>query len=106
MTFHLDRTLAIVCSALVLSSCVVVDREFAVTGGNRSEGIVELTALEDGYEWIRATPSKTIASALKACKEWGYSNVILSEGTTRECVKGEDFDCDTFRVTQKFRCLK
>ena len=106
MTFHLGRTLAIICGALVLASCIVVDREFAVTGGNRSEGTVELTVLEDGGEWVRATPSKTIASALKACKEWGYSNVILSEGATRECVKGEDYDCDAFRTTQIFHCLK
>jgi len=105
MEFHLDRTFAFVCGVLVLSSCVV-DREFAVTGGNRSEGIVELTALEDVDEWVRATPSKTNDSALNACKEWGYSNVILSEGATRKCVKWKDYVCDGYRITQNFRCLK
>lgn len=91
-------------AALFLSGCAV-NKDWAATGGSRSDGVVRLSYEVGEMEKPQLNEQQAVTLATQRCKTWGYSGAEAFGGSTRQCNKGGGFaGCSQYMVTKEYQC--
>jgi len=90
--------------ALFVSGCVS-SKEWAATGGSRSDGVVRLSYEVGNFERVELDEQQAIALASRRCSTWGYAGAEAFGGTTRHCnLHGGLGGCARWLVTKEYQC--
>jgi YecR-like lipoprotein len=90
--------------ALLLSGCVTT-KDWAATGGSRSDGVVRLSYEFGEFEKPQLNEHQAINLAIQRCKTWGYSGAEAFGGVTRQCnMEGGLRGCGQWMVSKEFQC--
>ena len=82
------------------------NKEWAATGGSRSDGIVKLSYEQHELEQPILNEQQAINIATKRCNSWGYSGAEAFGGHTRTCNQfGGLSGCARFMVTKEYQCI-
>jgi len=93
-----------VIAALVLVGCAT-RKEWAATGGSRSDGVVRLAYEFGEFEKPQLNEQQAINLARQRCKAWGYSGTEAFGGHTRQCNQSGGFSgCAQWMVTKEYQC--
>jgi hypothetical protein len=96
--------IATAAAALFLSGCAV-NKDWAATGGSRSDGVVRLSYEVAEMEKPELNEQQAIRLASQRCKTWGYSDAEAFGGVTRQCNRGGGFGgCSQYMVTKEYQC--
>lgn len=83
-----------------------VTKEYAATGGSRSDGIVKLSYEVRQFEMPNVNEQQGLNIARVKCKGWGYNDAESFGGITRTC---NDFSltqqCRQWLITKEYQCL-
>jgi len=90
---------------VALGGCATT-KDWAVAGGSRADGVVELSH----QSWMLQTAHEDEAHgaglANFTCSEWGYAGARPSGGETEICNKETPLgQCIGWLVTRKYKCL-
>ena len=91
-------------AALLLSGCATT-KDWAATGGSRSDGVVRLSYEVGEFQKAELNEQQAVNLATQRCKTWGYSGAEAFGGVTRQCNMGGGFGgCGQWMVTKEFQC--
>jgi len=91
--------------AISLAGCSTI-KVPAVSGGSKSDGIVNASYNYATFESPVVDLSKTMQSAKVACSNWGYSNAVKLSGESKQCVNYDyQYGCTLTRVDTKYQCI-
>jgi len=101
----MKKLIAVAATVLALSGCSTT-KEWAATGGSRSDGVVRLSYVHGGFEKPVLSEAQAVALATKRCSTWGYTGAEAFGGTTSQCNQpGGLGGCVQFIVTKEYQCL-
>ena len=89
---------------MFISSCAVT-REYAATGGSRSDGIVKLSYEVASYETAHVNEMQGLSLARRKCAGWAYKDAEPLGGTTRTCNVPGFGNCQSWLITKEYQCL-
>lgn len=91
--------------ALLCAGCTTtVERDFAISGSNKSAGIIELSVEQNRNEEILFEIEQPQRLAQERCQLWGYQQTILVQDAQTECISSRDGKCWRSRITLKYQC--
>lgn len=97
--------LAIASTAILLLSGCTTTKEWAATGGSRSDGVVRLSYELGELETAILNEEQAINLATQRCKTWGYDGAEAFGGITRQCnTMGGFSGCARWLVTKEYQC--
>jgi hypothetical protein len=92
-------------TAMLLTGCAVT-KDWAATGGSRSDGVVRLSYEVREFEKPQLSEQQAINLASQRCKAWGYSGAEAFGGVTRTCNQGGGLGgCAQWMVTKEYQCM-
>ncbi|MDE1965512.1 MAG: hypothetical protein KGI42_16605 [Xanthomonadaceae bacterium] len=98
------RKILIVAAVITLSGCATT-KQWAATGGSRSDGVVRLSYEYGSLETPRLDENQAVRLASERCETWGYSGADAFGGATRKCIQGGGFGgCAEWQVTKEYQC--
>jgi|SRR5208282_6129156 len=99
-------TIALIIDAAVacLTGCAT-QKEWATTGGSRSDGTVELSYQYQEVEAPQENAEQGVTLASTTCAAWGYSGAQPFSGEIKQCSEtGGLSGCFLWTVTRKYQC--
>jgi YecR-like lipoprotein len=90
--------------AIVLTGCATT-KEFAATGGSRSDGTVKLSYEYGEFEKPVVDLQQGVRLAQEKCAVWGYSGAQAFGAAEQTCVVSNAYGCIRWRVTAEYQCL-
>jgi len=87
-----------------LFGCAVT-KEYAATGGSRSDGIIKLSYEQRTFEVPNVNEQQGLNLARVKCKGWGYSDAESLGGITRTCNDSGLTQCHQWLITKEYQCL-
>jgi len=91
--------------AFFLVTGCAVHKDWAATGGSRSDGTVRLSYEVGEFEKPQLSERQAIMLASKRCKAWGYKGAEAFGGVTRQCNQFGGFNgCSNWMVTKEYQC--
>ena len=97
------KKLLIILTLITLSGCAVIKTP-AMTGGSKSDGVVEFSYSYGGFDKVTVDWTKVKRDATRSCSVWGYSSAQAFGTTTSRCVSSNEYGCVRWDVTAKFQC--
>ena len=99
------RTLAVAAAMAALVAGCATTKDWAATGGSRSDGVVRLSYELGEFEKPQLNEQQAIEIATQRCKTWGYSGAEAFGGVTRQCNQGGGFaGCSRWMITKEYQC--
>lgn len=95
--------LLIIIAIFSLSACAT-PKQFAATGGSKSDGNITLSYEYGLFESPQVDMQQGFNIAKKRCEAWGYSNTEAFGGSTRHCISESSSGCNIWRVSMTFQC--
>ena len=94
-------------AALTLVGCATpVQKDWAATGGSKSDGTIRLSYQATLYEKPILDESQALKLAETRCKSWGYSSVEAFGGVITQCQKTDAYlGCTESLVTKEYQCI-
>lgn len=91
--------------ALICAGCTTkVERDFAISGSNKSAGVIELSLVQNRNEEIIFEIDQPQRLAQERCELWGYQQTVLIQDSQAECISSQDGKCSRSRITLKYQC--
>lgn len=91
-------------AAVLLTGCVTT-KDWAATGGSRSDGVVRLSYEVSALQTAKVDDQQAVNIASKRCQTWGYTGAEAFGGVIRQCnMPGGLGGCSQFMVTKEFQC--
>jgi hypothetical protein len=97
------RLLASAALLLSLGACAT-SQKWAVTGGDRSDGVVKVSYEYPEFQQPDVTDAQAMKIALGRCSGWGYDEARPIPGQTRQCSNKEGANCNLWTVTREYQC--
>ncbi len=89
----------------LLSSGCAVQKNWAATGGSRSDGTIRLSYEVGEFEQANLSERQAVLLATKRCRVWGYKGAEAFGGVTRQCNRFGGFNgCANWTVTKEYQC--
>lgn len=85
------------------AGCVTV-KEWAATGGSRSDGIVVLSYTHGNFESPQSDLAQGAMIAEERCKSWGYQGAQAFGGEIKRCTMPAPGGCNYWQVDRQFQC--
>ena len=103
----MKREISIFFVVLCFSACAEVRKDWVVSGGSQTKGIVELSYQHKELEVPHTEDAQAQAVANIACHEWGYSNSRPFGRPIKNCNRGGGSfeDCALWTVTRQYQCI-
>ena len=87
-----------------LSSCAVF-RVPVLSGGSRSDGLVEFTYEYGIFQNPKVDFNSSIRESIRRCAGWGYKSAEVFGGPIRTCAdRGALNGCNRYRETIRYQC--
>ena len=109
------KKIVLLCCVLCLAitaGCAAtrVNKQWAATGGSRSDATVELSYDYGPMEIPVVDDNQGIAMAIMRCQAWGYQSAAPFGGVTKVCSNTTSnmwgqVGCATYLVTKQYQCL-
>ncbi|MBI6978204.1 MULTISPECIES: YecR family lipoprotein [Pseudomonas] len=96
----------IVAIALPLIAGCATPKYWEATGGNPSDGLVQLSYVHTPFEYGQIRESQGLAIATGRCQFWDYQRAEPAGKEKSECRTMGPFHCLETTVTQDYRCLQ
>ena len=97
------KKLLIISTLVMLSGCAVNKTPF-MSGGSKSDGVVEFSYNYGAMEKPEVNYSKVASDAKNSCSMWGYSNAIPFGSSSRKCTSSSQYGCNAYEVSIKYQC--
>lgn len=103
----MKRGISMLLVVLFVSACAETRKDWTVTGGGQSKGIVELSYQYKEFEKPHTEDAQAQAVANSACHEWGYSNSRPFGRPLKNCNQQGGFfeDCASWTVSRQYQCI-
>ena len=100
------RTLSLISSAVLLLNLTgcVTSKEWAVSGGNRAEGVVRVSYEYPEFKQPALKDEQALKAAAGRCNGWGYDDAEPIAGQIRQCSNTDDGNCKLWTVTREYQC--
>jgi len=82
-----------------------VPKNFAVTGGSRSDATLSLSYEYGMFDAGKGNVEQGREIAIRRCKNWGYDEVESFDQGLRNCVQRSNSGCLRWRVTMQYQCI-
>ena len=96
----------IVAIALPLFAGCATPKYWEATGGNPSDGLVQLFYVQTPFEYAQIRESQGLAIATRRCQFWNYARAERAGAQKSVCRTMGQFHCLETTVTQDYRCQK
>ena len=96
----------IVAIALPLIAGCATPKYWEATGGNPSDGLVQLFYVQTPFEYAQIRESQGLAIATGRCQFWNYARAERAGAQKSVCHTMGQFHCLETTVTQDYRCQK
>lgn len=96
----------IVAIALPLFAGCVTPKYWEATGGNPSDGLVQLSYVHTPFEYGQIRESQGLAIATGRCQFWDYARAERAGAEKSVCRTMGQFHCLETTVTQDYQCQK
>jgi len=100
-----SRFLAAAALLLNLAACATTS-QWAVTGGDRSDGVVRVSYEYPEFEQPTVSDEQAMKIALGRCEGWGYEDAQPIAGQTRQCSNMDGSNCNLWTVTREYQCTE
>lgn len=91
--------------ALICAGCTTtVERNFEISGSNKSTGVIELSVNQNKNEEIIFEIEQPQRLAQERCELWGYQQAVLIQDAQTECISSDSGKCSRSRITLKYQC--
>ena len=100
----ITRFLASAALLLNLAACATSQPTGAVSGGDRSGGVVRVSYEYPEFQQPDVSDEQAMKIALGRCAGWGYDDAEPIAGQTRQCSNMEGANCDLWTVTREYQC--
>jgi hypothetical protein len=88
-----------------LASCATT-KDWAATGGSRSDGTVKLSYQYGMFESPKVSEQQAVELATSKCAAWGYSGAQAFGGEFKTCNAYNGYgSCVSWLVTAEYQCL-
>lgn len=107
MPFSSRFSLLLCCGtmAILLGGCsTTVNKEYAITGSNKSTGDVELSFDYKPREIPKVALDQPENLAAQRCQSWGYSRAVITSTSQESCIANEGVRCLRMRSVIRFKC--
>jgi hypothetical protein len=102
------RSISLIAAAALLMNLAgcATGKQWNVSGGDRKAGVVRISY--EYPEFKEPTLSDADAAELAAhrCDLWGYEGAQPIPGQVRQCSNMDGNNCDLWRVTREFQCVR
>lgn len=92
--------------ALVVTAGCATHRQWSVTGGEKSAGLVRVSYEFQEYREPQVSEQQARALALHRCEGWGYDDAEPIAGQLRRCSNMDDGNCNLWMVTREYQCTR
>jgi hypothetical protein len=90
---------------LNLAACSTT-RQWNVTGGDRSAGVVRVSYEYPEFEQRKLSDEQAMQIATSRCNGWGYEDAEPIPGQIRQCGNMDGANCNLWTVTREYRCTE
>ena len=94
---------ALFVAMVCLAGCATT-KEWAATGGSRSDGVVKLSFQFGLFEQPQVSEEQGVVLAKSRCAAWGYSGAEAFGGQTKVCNNVTTSGCNSWLVTREYQC--
>ena len=103
------NTYAVLAAVTVLAGCAtlagcVSQKDWAATGGSRSDGTVKISYEYGKLEIPQVDEQQGNVIAKSRCSAWGYSGAEAFGGSVKVCNQSSLHGCDGWLVTREYQC--
>jgi len=100
------RTVSLIASAVLLLNVAgcATNKEWAVSGGNRADGVVRVSYEYPEFKQPTLKDEQALRIAANRCNGWGYDAAEPVAGQVRQCSNMDGSNCDLWKVTREYRC--
>jgi len=88
---------------LNLAACAT-SQKWAVSGGNRSDGVVRISYEYPEFEQPTVSDEQALKLALGRCEGWGFDDAEPIAGQIRQCSNMDGSNCNFLTVTREYQC--
>lgn len=100
---NINRNALIAITFTMVAGCMTV-KEWAATGGSRSDGVVVLSYSHGNFENPQTDLAQGTAIAEERCKSWGYKGAEAFGGEIKKCSMPAPGGCNFWQVDRQFQC--
>lgn len=103
-----SRTLSLIAAATLLvnlAGCATT-KQWSLNGGDRKAGVVRVSYEYPEFKEPALSESQAAELAANRCSTWGYESAEPIAGQVRQCSNMDGNNCDLWRVTREFQCVK
>jgi hypothetical protein len=101
----MKRAFFVAIAILELLGCATT-KDWAATGGSRSDGTVKLSYQYSMFESPNVNMTQASNIAVVKCGAWGYSGAEAFGGEIRECTGRNGYgNCVEWNVSAEYQCL-
>lgn len=103
----MKKLMIIAAFSLLATACLPImpqEKQWAATGGSRSDAVVRLSYEYASYEIPKVSQEEALTLAASRCKSWGYSAAEAFGGETKTCNQYSGNGCMNWLVTKEFQC--
>ena len=103
---HIKPSLQFLAAAallLNLAACAT-SQKWAVSGGNRSDGVVRISYEYPEFEQPTVSDEQALKLALGRCEGWGFDDAEPIAGQIRQCSNMDGSNCNLWTVTREYQC--
>ncbi len=91
--------------SMLMAGCVTT-KDWAATGGSRSDGVVRLSYDYGSLQQVRVSEEQAVDLASKRCASWGYQGAEAFGGSNRQCIQPGGFGgCTAWQVNKEYQCI-
>jgi hypothetical protein len=90
-------------AAIALGACAST-KDWAATGGSRSDGIIKLSYEYGLFEKPQVSETQALNIASARCKTWGYAGAEAFGGQIQQCNMPSGGGCNRWLVTKEYQC--
>lgn len=98
------RNFIILAALLTITTGCATQKQWAATGGSRSDGVVRLSYEYGPFESPQVDEAAGLALAKQRCAVWGYTGAEAFGGVTQQCNAWTTSGCMGFLVTKEYQC--
>lgn len=103
-----SRTLLLIAAVALfmnLAGCAT-SKQWSVSGADRKSGVVRVSYEYPEFKEPTLSDSQAAELAANRCDLWGYDAAQPIAGQVRQCSNMDGNNCDLWRVTREFQCVK
>lgn len=102
---RLARLVLLIAATATFAGCAT-NKQWAVSGGEKNEGLVRVSYEYQEYREPQVTEAAAQELAQHRCEGWGYDDAQPIAGQLRQCSNMDNGDCDLWTVTREYQCTR